>query len=289
MGTHTIKKGGACVVLEGGGVKCAYQYGALRALEKRYGSVRAAVSALTGEELGGFAGSSFGALGSAVMLAGGTDALQDLWNAVLTEGVFRDPGIAGVLEGAFRRRLPRDIPSAARLFWLFAEPSACMRDVSRRYYDFVAGRVDEGAARRSGLALGLTAVELFDAEDLRGVCRLREFDLDGIEEGLLPDCVAASAAFPLLRPKRIGAKLFSDGGILDNIPVSMMEKRGFTSALVIRACSSEPKIRWTRGIRVGAIAPSRPLGSPALFTGDNVREMIALGEHDALRTRPFDG
>ncbi len=274
-------------MLEGGGVKCAYQFGVLRALKKLYGSVEIAVFELSGEELGGYAGSSFGALNSAVMLGGGVDGLSELWDAVSKDAVFRDRGVTGVLDCAFRKRFPRDIPAAARLLSLGIEPRETMRDVSARYYDFVTGSVDEGAARRSGLALGLTAVELADIRKPRERGGLKELWLDEMEEGLLPGFVAASAAFPLLRPKRIGTRLFSDGGVLDNIPAAMAERRGFSSALVIRAGTSGPKKRWTDGMRVGFITPSRPLGSPAAFSKDNVKELVSLGEHDALKADPF--
>lgn len=288
MKMRFISEGSACVVLEGGGVKCAYQYGALSALGKRFGSVENAVFELTGRELAGFAGSSFGALNSAVMLAYGLDGLEELWRAVSEDAVFRDPGVAGVLDGAFRRKLPRDMSSLACLFSLGIEPRGRMRDVSARYYEFVMSRVNERAARRSGLELGVTAVRILDLEKPREGGGLMEFGLSETEHGLLPELVAASAAFPMLTPRRIGSKLFTDGGVLDNIPAAMMERRGFSAALVIRAGSSEPKKRWTDGMRVGFIAPSRPLGSAAAFSRDNVRDVIALGEYDAMRARPFE-
>ena len=63
-------KNECCLILEGGGVKCAYQYGVLKTFVELFGSVEEAVDAfLGGQGLGGVAGSSFGALNSAMLLA----------------------------------------------------------------------------------------------------------------------------------------------------------------------------------------------------------------------------
>lgn len=277
---------GCCVVLEGGGVKCAYQYGALRSLARRFGSVSSAVACITGKKLEGFAGSSFGALNSAVFSAGGIDALGEMWGRISAESIFGDPGFAAITEGLFTGRLPRGIRRLIKAAALGAAPTRSVGELSRRYYDFVTRCVDESAARRSGLALGLTEVGLIDIEDPRTALkreRLRELWLEDMEEGSLADHVAASAAFPLLRPRRVEKRLFTDGGVLDNIPVHMAEKRGFSAALVIRAGVREPKKRWSDGFPAGFITPSRPLGTAACFTRDNVRALIALGEYDALK------
>ena len=305
------RKNKSCLVLEGGGVKCSYQYGALKSLVKKYGSIQDAVETLAGGEFCGVAGSSFGALNSAMLLAGGMEKLEDFWENISAEAIFKEPRLQRIMEKIYRREKVFDLGTIIFALASGMDPLAKQREISELYYDFILKNVDETAVRSAGLDLGVTAVELIDFglesdalkelpikvtnEDLSLLPnyakfvekRLVELDLTSIERGELADFVAASAAFPAFKPHRVGDKYYTDGGVLDNIPVKMMQDRGYDSALVIRTGMNEPKMRWTDGISVRFITPSRELGAAAVFSVDNVRETIALGEYDADTAPPL--
>ncbi|MBO4384546.1 MAG: patatin-like phospholipase family protein [Clostridia bacterium] len=301
-----VRKKDCCLVLEGGGVKCAYQYGVLKTLVKVFGSVEEALFALTGGEIRGVAGSSFGAVNSAMLLAGGMDKLEEFWETLSAEKIFHEPRLQRIMEKIYARQKVFDLSTALFALSSGLDPLATQRKISKLYFDFLIGNIDEKAVRSSGLELGITTVELADFEirsdkiqqmlpfdiDENDVSlipnytklarkRLLELFLKDIDKGMLPEYVAASAAFPAFRPLKVGAKFYTDGGILDNIPVSMMEKRGFRKALVIRTGTGEPKKRWTDDINVRFITPSRELGAAAIFSVKNIQETIALGEYDA--------
>lgn len=295
-----------CLVLEGGGVKCSYQYGALMTLVNKYGSIQDAVETLCGgAEFKGVAGASFGALNSAMLLAGGMEKLEEFWKNISAEAIFHEPRLQELMEKIYRRQKVFDLSTVLFALSGGLDPFAKQNEISGLYYDFVKKNVDEAAVRESGLELGITVVELADFgiqtdklskipfkitnEDLSllpNVTRIMgqklvELDLFDIGRGLLPEYVAASAAFPAFKPVHIDDKYYTDGGVLDNIPVRMMEERGFDSALVIRTGVNEPKKRWSNDIDVRFITPTRELGAAAIFSVDNVRETIALGEYDA--------
>lgn len=67
------------LVLEGGGVKGAYQVGALLAIRE------------LGVEFDGVTGTSIGAINGALYLEGGYDKLLDVWKQIKTNTVLRSP------------------------------------------------------------------------------------------------------------------------------------------------------------------------------------------------------
>lgn len=299
------KKKDCCLVLEGGGVKCAYQYGVLKTLVKEFGSIEDALYVLIGGEIKGVAGSSFGAVNSAMLLAGGMDKLEEFWETLSAEKIFHEPRLQRIMEKIYARQKVFDLSTALFALSSGLDPLATQRKISKLYYDFLIENIDEESVRSCGLELGITAVELTDFDVHSDMIqkipfdidetdmslfpnyskltrkRLAELFLDDIDEGLLPQFVAASAAFPAFRPLKIGSKFFTDGGVLDNIPVRMMEERGFGKALVIRTGTGTPKQRWSDKMNVRFITPSRELGAAAIFSVKNIHETIALGEYDA--------
>lgn len=286
------------MILEGGGVKCAYQYGVIRTLGDLL------------DDIDGVAGSSFGALNSALYLSGGVERMADFWNELSAERIFKEPQLQRIMEKMYRKESLFDIRSL--LFLLgntSADPFAKHRDISELYIDYILKNVEEDRIRRSGKEFGLTAVELSGAgaePDAMAVnlittlgrsgknnripqqltdsmLHLRELFMRDIKKGQLPYFVAASACLPTFRPLNIDGRYYIDGGVLDNTPIKMMEDKGYKRFLCIRTNTDEPKIRWSEKAKVDFITPSRELGSCALFSKDNILDLIALGEYDAKR------
>lgn len=315
------------LVLEGGGARCAYQYGVLKAFESEFGDAAQGLETVAGGRLKAAAGSSFGAVNSALFAAGGLARLEGFWEGLSAERIFGDERLHSVMENAHLRGAGRDalklIVSTIR-----GVPASRAR-LSRLYYDFVLKSLDEDAIRKSGISLGMTAVELPDIQVNKLTCisdgfsadestenpediskdsdfytddvftlprfdgtlksliperllsmRLRLLELwsEDIPKGKLPAFIAASAAFPAFLPMEVDGRRYTDGGVLDNIPIKMAEKRGYGKVLCIRTGTNEFKKRWS-GDAV-FITPSRPLGDPTLFGRTNINEITALGEYD---------
>lgn len=287
-----------CLILEGGGVKCAYQYGVMRTLGDLL------------DDIDGVAGSSFGALNAALYLSGGVERMADFWNELSAERIFKEPQLQRIMEKMYRKESIFDIRSL--LFFLgnsAGDPLAKHRNISELYIDYIVKNVEEDSIRRSGKEFGLTAVELSGTGAERDAMavnllttlgrsgksdripqqltdsmqHLREFFMKDIKKGRLPYFVAASACLPTFRPIGIDGKFYIDGGVLDNIPIKMMEDKGYKHFLCIRTNMGEPKVRWSEKAKITFITPSRDLGSCALFSKDNILELIALGEYDAAK------
>ena len=284
-----------CLILEGGGVKCAYQFGVMRTIRDSL------------EDIDGIAGSSFGALNSALYLSGGIERMADFWNDLSAERIFKEPQLQRIMEKMYRKEPLFDLRSLLFLIGTTgSDPLAKHRDISELYLDYIIKNVEEDRIRKSGKEFGLTAVELLSggaereamaanilttigrnksdripAEITDSMQHLREFFVRDIKKGLLPQYVAASACLPTFRPISIEGRYYIDGGVLDNLPVKMMEDKGYKQFLCIRTNTGEPKKRWSDKAKVSFITPSRELGSCALFSKENILELIALGEYDA--------
>ena len=285
---------GKCIVFEGGGVKCAYEFGVLKTLWPYVSGYDAA------------AGTSFGALNAALLLAGGIERMEEFWLSVSAEAIFGESQLQSIMDRLHRSENTIDPSTLFYLMPSVKDPVSAHRRISDKYIDFVIGSVDEAAVRRSGKAIGIVTVKLDSLPDpgvnplvklfmtlgvagfnsrlpegseaLQHIC---ELTLDDIPEGRFAEFVAASACFPAFAPIKIGDDYYIDGGVSDNTPIKMMEDRGYSEFLCIRTNTGAPKKRWSDNADISFIAPSRPLGSSAMFSRENISELIALGEYDA--------
>jgi len=285
---------GKCLIFEGGGVKCAYEYGVLKTLWPYVSDYDAA------------AGTSFGALNAALLLADGIERMTDFWLGLSAEAMFDEPQLQSIMERLHRSENTIDPSTLFYLMPSVKDPVSAHKKISDKYIDFVINSVDEAAVRRSGKAIGIVTVKLDSLPDpgvnplvklfmtlgvagfnsrlpegteaLQHIC---ELTLDDIPEGRFAEFVAASACFPAFTPIKIDDDYYIDGGVSDNTPVKMMEDRGYTEFVCIRTNSGAPKKRWSDNADIRFITPSRHLGSSALFSRENIAELIALGEYDA--------
>jgi NTE family protein len=187
----------AAWVLGGGGARGAAQFGVVRALLEGRIAPPAAVL-----------GTSVGALAGAVIAArpnrDGAELLQQLWLSSVARDVFHLHSFA-----AIRSRL------AGKLGLLSPSP--------------IRALIDEFESR--------TRCETF--EDLRIPLRVVATDLLGgcpvvFRSGPLAPALMASAAIPgVFPPVKIGDRLCSDGGIVDNAPISTAVDEGYGRILVI--------------------------------------------------------
>ena len=281
-----------CLILEGGGVKCAYQYGMIRTFDKA-GML---------PDFGGIAGTSFGALNSALYISGGLERMGAFWNSISASSMFNEPRLDHIVDRIYSKRNPLDMQTVLFLLsnWGTAA-SDKRREISDLYRQTVIENVDEESIRSSELDFGLVTIEipslsalldlstrmlmnrLFAEKSFGGALgfKLRELTKDEIPEGLLSQFVAASSNYIAFTPIQIGDLYYTDGGIYDNMPVKLMERLGYTDFLCIRTNTGEPKKRWSDRANVTYISPSEEMGNCALFSKDKINDLIALGEEDA--------
>ncbi len=267
------------LVLEGGGVKCAYQLGFLMGLSElpRFDAVF---------------GASFGAVGAARLLGGGLDSLAEFWRGLTADEMFASPEAGRFMHGLYARERSVSAAALIRALSAYGVSAKGHAELSRRYSSFVMNSVSEQAVRSSGSDLGLVVSEVpktvfkrflpgFFTAALDSDRRVKQakptyLRLCDIPEGELPSFVAASACFPAFLPIEICGKLYIDGGICDNAPVSMADE--YDRVLCIRT-----NLQRSESLRPGIVEvlPSRELGSCVLFDRENIDDLVLLGEYDA--------
>lgn len=251
------------LVLEGGGVKGAYELGALIALtEKGY-----TFSAVTG--------TSIGALNGAVMASQGIEKLAAYWEEAKYCPVFDfdDDTVARFRQKDFD--LDLIIATGKKLL--------SAREIIRESYehtlDFVYNRLSEEEIRSSDIDFGCVTYNISDMEPFEAMKQ-------DIPEGKLIDYIVASACFPIFPPKQIDGKKFIDGGVYDNMPINLLARTGCKKMVVVRTNpeSKQPKRRIERDdLDILYIIPSSNLGRAMAFSPERIENLKQLGYADAMR------
>lgn len=249
------------VVLEGGGVKGAYQAGVFKALAE------------LNVQFDGVVGTSIGAVNGALYLQGGYEKIESVWKTVRLNTVFDftdeeiekvlDLQVAPAVVDYFKRRL--------------AEKGNLIEKSYLKAQEFFRNSVDENVIRNSGKDFGVVT---FNISDLKPV----EIMMSKIESGKLADFVIASATFPIFPPKVIDGKKYIDGGVYDNMPINLLARNGYDKMLVIRTnpMTKKPKRPIEKdGLEIYYIAPSEDLGKAMAFSSSRVKKFMDKGYADA--------
>lgn len=251
------------LVLEGGGVKGAYELGALIALiEKCY-------------TFHSITGTSIGALNGAVMASQGIEKLAGYWEEAKYCPVFDfdDETVARFRQKDFD--LDLIIATGKKLL--------SAREIIKNSYEhtlnFVYNRLSEEEIRSSDIDFGCVTYNISDMEPFEAMKK-------DIPEGKLIDYIVASACFPIFPPKQIDGKKFIDGGVYDNMPINLLARTGCKEMIVVRTNpeTKQPKRRIERDdLDIIYITPSANLGRAMAFSPERIENLKQLGYADAMR------
>jgi NTE family protein len=138
--------------------------------------------------------------------------------------------------------------------------------------------INEDRIRTSELDFGLVT---FSLTDFKPVAVFK----NNIPKGLLIDYLLASSCLPGFQSTKIENKRFLDGGIYDNIPISLMLKKGIKNIIVVDV-SGIGRIKKVnlKGVNVIYIKNSDPLCKTLEFEAEAVKKGITMGYMDALKT-----
>lgn len=248
------------LVLEGGGVKGAYQAGVLKAISE------------SGVEFDGAVGTSIGAVNSALYIEGGVNRVLDMWaNINLSTVLDIDRDVMQKLkhkdlDAALVKYIGKQIISINSLVYKSALHAAA----------FLRGYISEEGMRNSKKDFGCAVYCLSDKKGL-------ELMKEDIDEGELIDFVIASATYPIFPPKVIRDKKYIDGGVFDNMPSKLLKDRGYDRLVFIRT-NMEDKV-WQKKQDMNDknsffIIPKMDLGHAMNFTSERVAKFLALGYED---------
>ena len=247
------------LVLDGGGARGAYQIGAWKALHE------------AGVQIRGIAGTSVGALNGALICMGDVDEAEHIWKEMTFSKVM------DVDHDWMERLFQKEVPMRELLKELMLRLRDGGIDVTP-LKDLIHNVLDEDRIRSAGIDFSLLTFSLSDMKEL-------DLTLDEIPEGLLADFLLASACLLGFKNEPLHGKTYLDGGVINNVPLNSLVKRGYRDIITVRIYGPgrEPRVRLDEGTQVYEIAPRVHLGSIIEFQGKRSRQNLKIGYYDAKR------
>lgn len=259
------KEKGIGLVLEGGGSRGAYQIGAVKALYEY------------GVEFTSVVGTSIGAINGAYLAQGSFDTIYNMWNTMSFKDLF------DVDEKVLKRLMKVDLDFNV-IKYLSKKLNESLKigglDTTKMR-NIMASSLDEDKIRNSNISYGLVTMCLSDMTP-------QELFIEDIKEDKLIDYIMATSNLPVFKRAVVDEKRYLDGGIWDNCPVQMLEKKGYSDAIIIRAYKRN-RIRGYHGIlkrnsiTMHMIEPVESLGSILNFDSENLNYLLKLGYYDGLK------
>lgn len=252
------------LVLEGGGTKGAYQIGAYKALRD------------LGLEFQGVTGTSIGALNGAYILQNDIEVMEDIW---LT---YDYTHFMNIDEETYEKY--KNIDFTAKNFNVVME--LINKAVRNEGIDISPLRkllektLNEDAIRKTNKDFGLVTV-FWDKK-----INPHPLYIEDIPKGRLIDYLIASSSLPIFKLDRMDEKLYLDGMFFDNMPVSLLEDKGYKDIVVIRLIDDflgKRSLSKHQDINVKTIIPSEYLGGSLNKDKDSVEKNIKIGYLDAMK------
>ncbi len=244
------------VVFGGGGSRGSYEIGVWKALLEM------------GIKIKAVAGTSVGALNGAMLAQGDFEIAQKVWSSLDIKSIIKleNPNLLSE-----NRIGLREFVTHLKQLWkdggLDITP---LNDMLNKY-------IDEERVRKSAIDFGLVT---YSISELKPVAMYKE----DIPKGQLVDYLIASASLPIFKHHVIENKRLIDGGVYDNIPVSLIVEKGIKN-VIVADCSGYGRTRkiYFDGVNTTCIKNSEHLGGILQFDTDIIKHNIEVGYLDTLK------
>ena len=196
------------LVLDGGGARGAYQIGAWKALRE------------AGVRIRGVAGTSVGALNGALICMGDVGEAERVWEEMTFSKVM----------DADDNWMERFFQKEVTVRELIKELMSCLKDGRvdvTPLKELIHQVLDEEKIRNAGIDFSLLTFSVSDMKEL-------DLTLDQIPEGLLADFLLASAYLLGFKNEPLHGKTYLDGGVINNVPLNSLVKRGYKNIITVR-------------------------------------------------------
>ena len=249
------------LTLEGGGAKGSYQIGAWKAFRE------------LGVEFDGISGTSVGALNGALMVQEDFDIAHDIWHNISPNSILNIDD--KILELMADYELNQN-----SLHLIFEEIKKSVKQFgvdSKPLEELIRNNLDEDRIRKSNKDFGIVTVCLTDMKPM-------EIFKEEIPIGKVSDYLIASSYLPIFKSKKLDGKKFLDGGLYNNLPVSMLYQKGYRKVIAVRLLGTG-RIRRINydDLELIQITPQQSLGNMMDFTRERARYNINLGYFDTLK------
>lgn len=260
------------LALEGGGAKGAYQIGVVKALIDN------------GYEFEAVVGTSIGALNAAMVVQDRIDDAIDLWSNISYKKMFNvdDKKVSSALSAKIDLEIVKYFSSK---FGQILKNGGISTENIRK---ILVDNVDEKKVRKSKMKFGLVTVCLSDKE-------VKQVFIDEIPKGELIDYLMATSSLPVFKRAKIDNKSYLDGGVYDNCPVEMLEKKGIKNVIAIRnykrmRIRNYKNIIKKNDINLYMVEPVDNLPGILKFDSKNINELLRLGYFDGIKfAKKLDG
>jgi NTE family protein len=251
----------AGLILEGGGAKGSYHVGVWKALRE------------LGIDIDGVAGTSIGAINGAYIIQGDFDLAWEIWHNMKPTHVFKGD------EKLMNKIIRMDLETGD-----FNKIHASLkRFISEGGLDITPLRqllkktLNEDVIRRTDKVFGFVTVSLTDFKPL-------DVYLSQIPDGMLTEYLMASANLPVFKLERIEGKLYIDGGFYDNLPVRLLQQKGFKELICVESQGIGLKQKFDEnGLTLTRLYPSGDLGKTLEVLPETLHRNMKMGYYDTLK------
>ncbi len=248
------------LALEGGGAKGSYEIGAYVALTQ------------LGYKFDAVAGTSIGSLNAALIVQGNIKLAQKLWLNADSEIIGINKKIVE-LHKNFKLNKENIKLSVDEINKILKNKGLDVTNYRKILDEFI----DEYKIRKSKINYGLVTVRLNDLKPM-------ELTIKEIEKGKLSQYIMASSYLPVFKMQKIiDDSYYLDGGVSNNLPISLLEKMGCNKVVAIRingvGLSKKKLISKTEVVE---IAPTKDTGPVIFFDNKDVINNYNMGYYDTL-------
>lgn len=247
------------IVLDGGGARGAYQIGAWKALKE------------AGVKVNAVAGTSVGALNGALICMDDVEKAEKIWREMTFSKVMNVDD--GWMERLFRNE--NTFSEVLSEIWKTLSDGGIDVAPLRKLIHEV---MDEEQIRACGKEFCLLTFSLTDMKEL-------DLSIQDIPDGMLEDFLLASAYLVGFKNEKLHGKRYIDGGVLNNVPLGSLVRRGYVDIIEIRIYGPgrEPSVKMPEDSSLYRIGPRVRLGSIIEFDSRRSRQNLKIGYYDAMR------
>lgn len=247
------------IVLDGGGARGAYQIGAWKALKE------------AGVKVNAVAGTSVGALNGALICMDDVEKAEKIWREMTFSKVMNVDD--GWMERLFRNE--NTFSEVLSEIWKALSDGGIDVAPLRKLIHEV---MDEEQIRACGKEFCLLTFSLTDMKEL-------DLSIQDIPDGMLEDFLLASAYLVGFKNEKLHGKRYIDGGVLNNVPLGSLVRRGYVDIIEIRIYGPgrEPSVKMPEDSSLYRIGPRVRLGSIIEFDSRRSRQNLKIGYYDAMR------